>query len=85
MLGAPFGAGAAHIVQFRPIGDEQRIRQRAEQAGNVGGRTPRPTAMDECSGRGANRMTLSARRLPSPVLPLLIGEPTRQRRSTSLP
>ena len=55
MLGAPFGAGAAHIVQFRPIGVEQRIRQRAEQAGNVGGRTPRPTAMDECSGRGANR------------------------------
>ena len=56
MLGAPFGAGAAHIVQFRPIRVEQRISQRAEQAGNVGGRTPRPAAVgDCCSGRGANR------------------------------
>ena len=39
MLGAPLGTGPAHVVQFRPVGVEQGVREGAEQ--------PRSPAMEE--------------------------------------
>jgi hypothetical protein len=39
MLGVPLGTGAAHVVQFRPVGVEQGVRESEQD--------PRSAAMEE--------------------------------------
>ena len=44
MLGAPFGAGAAHVMQFGPVGVEQTFDQVVNEAGKIGGQALCPVA-----------------------------------------
>ena len=39
MLGAPFRAGATHVVQLGPVAAEQVLHQAVNDVGEAGGRT----------------------------------------------
>ena len=60
MLGAPLGAGAAHVMQFRPVVIAQPAREGAEQAGEAGQRAPGPAPMAERSTGGGHDLIRAA-------------------------
>ena len=45
MLGSPLGSGSANVMEFRPVGDDQRSGEHTEQAGEVGQCAPGPSAV----------------------------------------
>jgi hypothetical protein len=45
MLGPPLGSGSAHVVEFRPVGVDQRSGENTEHAGKVGQCAPGPAAV----------------------------------------
>ena len=60
MLGAPLGAGAAHVMQFRPVVIAQPAREGAEQAGEAGQGAPGPAPMAERSTGGGHDLVRAA-------------------------
>ena len=60
MLGPPLGAGAAHVVQFRPVVIAEPAREGAEQAGEAGQRAPGPAPMAERSTGGGHDLIRAA-------------------------
>ena len=74
MLGAPLGAGAAHVMQFRPVVIAQPAREGAEQAGEAGQRAPGPAPMAERSTGGGHDL-IRAALCPRSFL-LLVTAPT---------
>src|SRR4051812_34015445 len=45
MLGVPLGAGAAHVVQFGPVGVLDEGVERADKLSELAGQTRRPAAV----------------------------------------